>query len=1029
LIELLLCVIIKLNKRINQERGNKMSNKPNKQQQQAIDFKDGSCIVIAGAGSGKCIKGDSMIYTDKGILEIGEIDEYYNVNHLNECKSNIISYSLDAKKENLETSHWYNMGHSDTYKITTQLGTELEGTPEHPIVVLNENGDLEFKKLIDVKLEDYVATSYNNNLWGDSEKIDENMAYLLGILTADGYIKNKVSISFSNNEKEIQDWIINEIKNRYDKDIYFSEYKRKNGNVCSNAYIGTKLIRDDLYNCGLDYTLSAEKVIPKEVLTSNREVNIKFLQGMFDLESSVSSRDIELTSTSKKMIQQLQMVLLNLGIVSRIKEKVVKNYECNKYYRLTISGISMRVFRDIVGFYNNQSNTNKLNKACEKDTNTNVFVYPNIGDKLKYIRNTYYKKQPFWNGTKQSFYNGVSFKDYFLSQRRPSGNKLLEIIERAPIDEEEVIKLTNYANNLFFTKVVKKEESSSVVYDFTVPKNHSFVSNGFISHNTLVLQKRIENLVETHNVCQKDILAISFTKDSADELKKRLGAKYSKVETKTFHSLCLGILNEQGNKKDLFMLDWKFEKDFKEKFGDYYEIPKILSWISFQKNMGYVSTSKTFAQTEKELPEHKVRAFYEFYDNYLAKNNQRDFDDMLLEFVLLAKKSEKFRNSVSKRYKYIMVDEHQDSNNVQQEILKLLAGYGNMVAVADFRQAIYGFRGASVDIVLNFLSDWDNAQMINLPKNYRSTDGIVKLANGFIKQTYGSHELYSDLIAESVEEGAIIINGHLQVHNEIKRLVEEEKVNPNDIAILYRNHYLSAEYEMGLQSIGIPYVLTGKQKSFFDRPEVNTVLNYLRFALDNENAIAFGDIYNTPNRYLSRAFMQNAVNVGGNLLKAPTYKFNEKKGMDSLKEVITSIPLEACPSLAIDTILRLTKLDKLIAKQKKEGEEKAEGLGLLRKMSIQFKTIKQFLYIMDKIKKEPKKKDGVKMMTIHASKGLEFKHVFVVGADNGVFPSERSTDEEERRLFYVAITRAIEGLYVYGYGTYVRELEDLLKVY
>ena len=793
----------------------------------------------------------------------------------------------------------------------------------------------------------------------------------------------------------------------------------------------------------------------------------------------------------------------------------------------------------------------------------------------------------------------------------------------------------------------------------------SFAGSG----KTFVLENRIKKLVK-NGVVQKDIIAISFTKDSAEELKKRLGKECSKVEVKTFHSLCLKFLSEEGIKKKLFFNDWKFEKGFKEKFGGDENIPKILSWISFQKNNGFTSKSKTFKDTDIEVTDVRLRAFYTFYDRWLSNGKLRDFDDMLLEFILLAKKSESFRKKINKRYKYIIVDEHQDSNNVQQAILKLISGSGNLMAVGDFRQClvpetqiitengtkdikdivegdmvlgsvghgdigfgkvesvmkshkkdvifkittesgneikgtgehiafvnqtinnkhyerpifrhdnpknitfsmfgekrngnstyshsilssttneeyanhlskfgnveskkngkglkyfnfrktlksqddileifnnitkddssfnikakatltkdkkkydfvpfrnikkgmsvviligdetiedkvvsvklelyegdvydlnikelrnyiadgvvvhncIYSFRGSNVNIILNFLDDWDNAKIISLPKNYRSTDNIVEIANGFIKQTYGGHKLYTDASSNNKSDGIININNHNSTNYEIKRLIEEEHVDPNDIAILYRSHFLSMAYEIGLRELEVPYVLVGKQRHFSDKPEINLLLSYLKLAIDNSDEESFMTVYNSPNRFLKRTFMERVVSSGGNLLNARTVNYNEKKGMESLKEVINFIPLNTTPDVALKAIIKATGIERVLLKTD-SGEDKVKGLNLLVGLAKQFKTIPQLLFMIEKMKKEPKKKKGVQMMTVHASKGLEFKHVFVVDVRDGIFPHSKSDDEDERRLFYVAITRAIEGLHIYGNGTYVEECESIL---
>lgn len=548
------------------------------------------------------------------------------------------------------------------------------------------------------------------------------------------------------------------------------------------------------------------------------------------------------------------------------------------------------------------------------------------------------------------------------------------------------------------------------------------------SGKTKVLTERIKTLVDEHGVEPSNILAISFTKDSANELSSRLGKGYEDVETKTFHSFCLKYLNQSKKNKDLFSSDWRFEKYMDENSDiDQKEMSQAMSWVSYQKNHGIRSTSKRFVSNGVEISETLLVDFYKLYDTYLQKNNKMDFDDMLLFFIDLVKKDKYFAKMINTKYEYILVDEHQDTNDVQQEILKMIAGNGNIMAVGDYRQSLYSFRGSSVGIILDFLDDWENAKLITLPINYRSTKDIVGLANDFIRPTYEYHESYEDAIANNNKNGAIHINPDKSVCEEIERLINEEGVEPKDITILYRNHFLSAEYEIGLRDRNIPYTIVGKTKGFFDRWYIDLVISYLKFAIDTTDQDSFQRVYNDPNRYLSKDFMRNALEKGGNLLYAPTTKWNEQKGLTRLKQDLVDIRVNDKPNKVIERIIKLTNVKARILGLYEDGEMIIKSLDTLMDLASKFKSVKQFLFMVEMMKRKPKlNKNSVKMMTIHGSKGLEFENVFVVGVNPDILPSYRASDEEERRLLYVAMTRAIENLYVYGNSNYIWEIKAIL---
>lgn len=383
-----------------------------------------------------------------------------------------------------------------------------------------------------------------------------------------------------------------------------------------------------------------------------------------------------------------------------------------------------------------------------------------------------------------------------------------------------------------------------------------------------------------------------------------------------------------------------------------------------------------------------------------------------------------------------------DCDMVEDEIVNVrkysYSGYVYDLDIAEYRNYIvngiyvhnclYGFRGSDPSIILDFVKDWNGAQVFFLPINYRSTKKIVDVANEFIKQAYkGKEHMYTDAIAHNENDGDIYINHHNSPVYEIKRLITEEGVNPKDIAILYRSHYLSGEYEMGLRELEIPYNVIGQEKGFFYRPEVVNIMSYLRLAVDSTDEDSFINIYNVPNRYISKDFVAKVLKRSGDLLRDISGKPYEMKGMTDIKNVVRYVNVARNVEQAIDNIMLHTKLDREWSAQTEEGKNKLGSIKVLKAMARKFKSVSQFVYAVNNMKDKPPKNDAVTLMSVHGSKGLEFPYVFIVEVHDGIFPDKRSPYAEEINTFYVSITRPIHSLYLYGTGTFIHQINSILK--
>jgi DNA helicase-2/ATP-dependent DNA helicase PcrA len=563
------------------------------------------------------------------------------------------------------------------------------------------------------------------------------------------------------------------------------------------------------------------------------------------------------------------------------------------------------------------------------------------------------------------------------------------------------------------------------------------------SGKSTVLLNRIKNLIETHHVDEKDILAISFTRNTADELKSKLHKMgYLDVNVGTFHSICGRILAQEGiaiSGKNLIK-EWQVENCFKS-VDDKPDVDDIKSFISYQKN--YMRGVKDqFISKDSNYHEDDLRQFYAAYEKFKSKNGLYDFDDYLLMCYDILKK-----NKSKYTYEFILVDEHQDSNLIQNLLLKELCQSGNLWVCFDYRQAIYGFRGGNTEYCMNFEREWTPATIINMDINYRSTKNIVNKANGFIKQYYGNYEHYSDSVANSKDDGKIEFQSYdnielegYEIANQIQRLIDNgEKLN--EITVLYRVNSQSIHIENELKNREIDYEISG-DSSFFKRKEIVGILSYLRLIENPHDDAAFESIFNFrsyPLQFFSGNVLDQIKRYAGlhnmslyeSLITMNLDKPWMKKNVKIFEDGIDKLRLQKDKHLPvtklIDNVIRIFEIEDWIKNKytnKVECEERLNSLKILKSF-VKNNNLEQFItYVYSGNTKKKAKKNSVKLMSIHSSKGLEFKNVFIIGVEDGKFPHERADLLEEARLFYVAVTRSKENLVISEIGKdnqFVRE--------
>lgn len=548
------------------------------------------------------------------------------------------------------------------------------------------------------------------------------------------------------------------------------------------------------------------------------------------------------------------------------------------------------------------------------------------------------------------------------------------------------------------------------------------------SGKSTVLVERVKQLIAS-GVDSDEIAVVTFTDNSSQDLKLKF--KKKKIEgitTGTFHSICKRILISEGIDTSRQLAPYQIENEFR-KINENVKYKDVMSFIGYQKNYG-IGVNDNFIEKESDYTENELRDYFKRYEEFKIKQHALDFEDWLLLGIDVLKK-----NPNKYKFQYILVDEHQDSNLIQNELIRLLCPSKNIMVIGDFRQAIYGFRGSNPELFMNFKDYYPDSKVANLSMNYRSTQNIVDNSNNFISQYYGDYEFYKDSTANNKKDGEIAMLSNIDKSEEAENIVKKIKnelkngVKPNDIAVLYRNNSNSFNIENELKRNGIPYFISSTDGNFFNRKEISCVMCMLRLIDNPHDNIAYDTVFSA--RMYPLSFIPNVVKDRIRDLSAiknislfdasesvKVDKPYQRKNLDTFNEIISKLIIQHKRGVKlesiVDNILTLLRMNNYID-DKYEGEqieERMESIVALKSF-IRDNTLESFLKFVYGSNKSQKKctKDDIQLMTIHKSKGLEFKDVYIVGIQDGKFPSERVKDiTEEARLFYVAITRAKENL-------------------
>ncbi len=599
--------------------------------------------------------------------------------------------------------------------------------------------------------------------------------------------------------------------------------------------------------------------------------------------------------------------------------------------------------------------------------------------------------------------------------------------------------------------------------------------------------ERLAQIVAVDPVAPWNILAITFTNKAAGELKQRLidmiGEGAEKINASTFHSACVKILRREienlGYQRSFTIYD---EDDSKRVIKDVMKRldmdekvfnPKVFKNMISRCKDKMISPEEyaPMAQASGELLEKRCAEVYTQYQAALRAASAVDFDDIIYLTVKLFEDFPDVLDHYRHLYKYIMVDEYQDTNVAQYRLIALLAGdNGNLCVVGDDDQSIYRFRGATIENILNFEKQYPGSVVIRLEQNYRSTENILNAANAVIKNNSQRKDkaLWSDL-GEGEKIKCCNFDSEIAESRFVADTILEGVKNGKhytDFALLYRSNSQSRSFENTLARSGIPYTIVGGLR-FYDRKEIKDIMSYLAVLNNPYDTVRFRRIINEPKRGIGDATVEEIIRIADGLHMSPIDVCREASQYETLSR--KSAALKAAANLfdELDELADTLRLDELIdAVAEKSGYIKAmqalgeEGAGRIENIT-ELKsnamtlldenpetTLPDFLEqvaLVSDLDSYDGDLDRVSLMTMHSAKGLEFDTVFMVGAEDNIFPSYRSMSdpaemEEERRLAYVAITRAKRMLYIthtsyrmlYGQtmrnklSTFVREIPENL---
>ena len=578
------------------------------------------------------------------------------------------------------------------------------------------------------------------------------------------------------------------------------------------------------------------------------------------------------------------------------------------------------------------------------------------------------------------------------------------------------------------------------------------------SGKTKVLTHKIAYLLSEKNVKPWNILSITFTNKAANEMKQRVeklvGEASQEMWLGTFHSICVRILrrfiDRIGFDTTFLIFDSTDQrtlvKECIKSIGlddKLFTDRSVLSEISNGKN-DMLEPKAYQVKYNGDFRKEKIGEVYELYQKKLKENNALDFDDIINYTIKILTENPDVLEYYTEKFKYVLVDEYQDTNKAQFMLVSILASkYGNITVVGDNDQGIYSFRGADITNILNFEKDFPGSKIVKLEQNYRCTGNILKAANAVIKN---NENKYDKKLWTENEEGKLpcIYKAEDEydeasyIVKQINMLKMEEYLKLSDFVILYRMNSQSRAIEDIFRRENIPYKIIGGLK-FYERKEIKDIIAYLRLIFNTSDNLSLKRIINEPKRGIGKTSLDNIQDISDKTGKsmyeiikyAEQYELNRVKEnsiqfvevIEELRKQVNQIPISELIKLTLNKTGYVKALEN---ENTIEAESRIQNLEEFLTVAIEFEeqmaenTLAEFLEsisLTSDIDNMEESEDTVTLMTLHSAKGLEFPVVFLVGMEEGIFPGYKSIEEikeleEERRLFYVGITRAMQYLYL-----------------
>lgn len=578
------------------------------------------------------------------------------------------------------------------------------------------------------------------------------------------------------------------------------------------------------------------------------------------------------------------------------------------------------------------------------------------------------------------------------------------------------------------------------------------------SGKTKVLTHKIAYLLSEKNVKPWNILSITFTNKAANEMKqiveKLVGEASQEMWLGTFHSICVRILrrfiDRIGFDTTFLIFDSTDQrtlvKECIKSIGlddKLFTDRSVLSEISNGKN-DMLEPKAYQVKYNGDFRKEKIGEVYELYQKKLKENNALDFDDIINYTIKILTENPDVLEYYTEKFKYVLVDEYQDTNKAQFMLVSILASkYGNITVVGDNDQGIYSFRGADITNILNFEKDFPGSKIVKLEQNYRCTGNILKAANAVIKN---NENKYDKKLWTENEEGKLpcIYKAEDEydeasyIVKQINMLKMEEYLKLSDFVILYRMNSQSRAIEDIFRRENIPYKIIGGLK-FYERKEIKDIIAYLRLIFNTSDNLSLKRIINEPKRGIGKTSLDNIQDISDKTGKsmyeiikyAEQYELNRVKAnsiqfvevIEELRKQVNQIPISELIKLTLNKTGYVKALEN---ENTIEAESRIQNLEEFLTVAIEFEeqmaenTLAEFLEsisLTSDIDNMEESEDTVTLMTLHSAKGLEFPVVFLVGMEEGIFPGYKSIGEikeleEERRLFYVGITRAMQYLYL-----------------